>query len=202
MHMRIVRHRRAPAVEHGGNADARAKMFGIGGDGERRLGGGLEQEVVDHPLIVPGDGRDRRRQRADEVKIADREQVRFPLGQPFACGAPLALWTMAIAAAIKGDDAMAACAVLAARDMASQRRGSAALDGAHHLQLREADMAGIGTTPCGPMIAEDVRDLQRKPRHGCYAALAFFRRLGVFLASSSQSSGLATAAIMPVATRV
>ena len=39
-------------MEDGGEADASAKMFGIGGDGQRGLGRGLEQDVVDDPLVV------------------------------------------------------------------------------------------------------------------------------------------------------
>ena len=47
-------------------------------------------------------------------------------------------------------------AVLAAHDMAAERRRAAALDRRHHLQLAEAHMAGIGFTPRGPVVAEDV----------------------------------------------
>ena len=48
-------------MEHGGDADARAQMPGIGGDGEHGLGGGLEQDAVDHLLVLPGDVGDRAR---------------------------------------------------------------------------------------------------------------------------------------------
>ena len=77
-------HRRAPCVEHGGDADAGAEMPGIGGDGEQRLGRGLEQQVVDHRLVVPGDPGDRGRQGEDEVEVADLEQFGLAVGQPFA----------------------------------------------------------------------------------------------------------------------
>ena len=55
-------------------------------------------------------------------------------------------------------------AVLTVRDMTSESRRAAALDGAHHLQLGEAHMARVGGTPCGSVIAEDIRDLQSRPR--------------------------------------
>jgi hypothetical protein len=61
------------------------------------------------------------------------------------------------------------CAVLAARDMPAQRRGAAALDRRHHLQLAEAHMAGIGFAPSRSMIAENIRDLQRRTRHASRA---------------------------------
>ena len=47
--------RRAPGVEDGGEADARAEMLWVGGDGGQRLGGGPEQEVVDDGLVVEGE---------------------------------------------------------------------------------------------------------------------------------------------------
>jgi hypothetical protein len=54
-------------------------------------------------------------------------------------------------------------ALLAAFDMAAQRRCSAALDRRHDLQLAEAHMAGMGCTPNRPAVAEDVRHLDRRP---------------------------------------
>ena len=54
-------------------------------------------------------------------------------------------------------------AVLAALDMAAQRRRSAALDRRHDLELAEAHMAGMRCTPSRPAVAEDVRDLDRWP---------------------------------------
>ena len=56
-------------------------------------------------------------------------------------------------------------ALLAARDMTVERRRAAVLDRRHHLQLAEADMAGIGPAPRRAVAAEDVRDLQRWTRH-------------------------------------
>jgi hypothetical protein len=55
--------------------------------------------------------------------------------------------------------------VLAALDVAAERRRAAALDGRHHLQLVEADVADIGSTPCRTVAAEDIRDLQRWTGH-------------------------------------
>ena len=70
---------------------------------------------------------------------------------------------MPIAAAVVGDRRVRA--VLTARDMAAERRRAAALDRRHHLQLAEAHMAGIGFTPSRPVVAEDVRNLQRWTGH-------------------------------------
>src|SRR5882672_1119111 len=68
---------------------------------------------------------------------------------------------MPVAARVIGDLCVAAVLVLAARDMAAERCRAAVLDRRHHLELAEADMAGIGLTPCRSMAAEDIRNLQR-----------------------------------------
>src|ERR1700684_424944 len=42
--VRMVGQRRAPGVQYGAEADARAQMLRVGGDGGQRLGGGPEQQ--------------------------------------------------------------------------------------------------------------------------------------------------------------
>ena len=72
---------------------------------------------------------------------------------------------MPVAAGIVRDQRMAARRILAARDMAAERRRAAALDRTHHLQLIEAHMAAVGLAPSGAVVAEDVRDLQSWLNH-------------------------------------
>jgi hypothetical protein len=104
---------------------------------------------------------------------------------------------------------MAARRVLAARDVAAERRGAAAFDGTHHLELVEAHMAAVGLTPRGTVVAEDVRDLQswsnhERRRYGaggfCGVDVSRFTRLrrGAF----RPSSGLSILEIIPIATWV
>ena len=49
--------------------------------------------------------------------------------------------------------------------MVAEGRRAAALDRRHHLELVEADMAGMGLAPCDAMAAEDIRNLQSRARH-------------------------------------
>ncbi len=39
-------------MQHAGKADPGAEMLRVGGDGDQRLGAGLEQDVVDHRLVL------------------------------------------------------------------------------------------------------------------------------------------------------
>jgi hypothetical protein len=50
--VRVQGERRAPGVEDGEESDAGAEVFGISRDGDHGLGRSLEQDVVDHGLVV------------------------------------------------------------------------------------------------------------------------------------------------------
>ena len=99
VNVRMMGERRSPCVQHGGHADPRAQMFGIGGDRDHRLGGGLEQQVVNHGLVLIGDVADRRRQGEDHMVVGDRQQLGLALGQPSLRRRALALRAMPIATA-------------------------------------------------------------------------------------------------------
>ena len=101
----------------------------------------------------------------DQVEVADRQELGLAFGKPGSGGSPLALRTVPISAAVERDHTM--IAVLAGCHVASERRGAAALDGIHHLELAEAQMAGVGGAPGSAVVAEDIRDLQPWTRHRC-----------------------------------
>jgi hypothetical protein len=133
MDVGVVCQGRTPGVEHGGDADPGAQVFWIGGDGERGLGTRLEQQVVDHALVLIGDLGDPRWQGEDQVEVSDGQQFGLAIGQPAPGRRALAFGAVAIAAGVIGDVAMAA--VLTGRHMATERRGATALDRTHHLHL-------------------------------------------------------------------
>jgi len=92
------------------------------------------------------------------MEVRNRKQVGLARSEPFCGSSALTLGAVPVAAAVVGNDRVGA--VFAARHMATERRRAAALDRTHHLHLVEADVSGIGTTPSGAVVAEDVRDLQ------------------------------------------
>ena len=161
--MRMMGERRTPGMEYCGHPDLRAQMLGIGRDGEQRLGRDLEQQVVEHRLVLVGDVGNGGRQSEHDVIVRDRQQLGLARGEPFPGDRALAFCAMPVTARVVGDGRVGA--VLAARDVAAERRGAAALDRRHHLQLVKADMAGIGLAPCRTTVAENIRDLQRRARH-------------------------------------
>jgi len=158
--------RRTPGVQHGGEADARAQMLRIGGDCDQRLGGLLEQEIVDDGFVGERQGADRRRQGEDDVIIGNRQKLGLALGEPLARRRALTLGAMPIAAGVVSDARMRT--VFAALDVSAERCRAAILDRRHDFQLAEADMAGVGLTPRRAMGSKDVGDpraVTRGPRH-------------------------------------
>src|SRR5712672_2235112 len=195
--MRMMGHGRAPAVQYRGDADAGSEVLRVGRDGEHRLRRGLEQQIIDHGLVLVGDVANRRRQREDDVEVGDRQQFGLARRHPLARCRALALRAVPVAAAVVGDRGVGA--VLAARDVSAEGCRTAVLDGAHHLELEQADVTAVGMTPRGPVVAENVRDLQSWTGHGArYAGgSSFFGTSGVSL-----SSGLMTSRMMLAATWV
>ena len=158
MHVRMMGERRSPGVQHQGRADLGTQMLGVGGDGEQRLGGDVEQQAIDHGLVLVGDVGDRRRQREDHVVVLDRQQIGLTRLEPAPRGTGLALRAVPVAAGVVGD--LDLLAGLAAQDMSTQRRAAALLDGRHHLELTQAQVRALSLPPRRPVDAEDVRDLQ------------------------------------------
>ena len=64
MHERL-----SPRVQHGEEADLGAEMVRIGGDGAEGLGGGAEEDAVDHRFVLRGDGGDRPGHGEDDVEV-------------------------------------------------------------------------------------------------------------------------------------
>ena len=152
MHVGMMRERRAPGVQDQGHPDACAQMPGIGGDGAQGLGGDLEEQPIDHRLVVIRDGADGRGQGEHHVVIVHRQQLGLPRLEPAARGTALALRAMPVAAGVVGD--LVGAAAFAAQDMPAQRRAAALLDGRHDLELHPGSgaRAGPGARPargCG-----------------------------------------------------
>ena len=91
MNVRMVLQRLTPGMEHRGDADLRAQMLGIGGDGGERLSGSAEQDRIDGGLVLEGDLARQRWQGEDDVEVRHRQQFGLSVREPFGACQPLAL---------------------------------------------------------------------------------------------------------------
>src|ERR1700693_3862235 len=96
----------SPGMEHCHEADPRAQMFGVGSDLQEGFGGGAKEHAINGPLVLESQGRNHLRQREDDVKVFDRQQLGCAVVEPRRAGSALALRAMAIAARAIGNRPM------------------------------------------------------------------------------------------------
>jgi len=124
-----------PGVQYGEEADLRAQVLRVAGNGKQRGRHSAEQDLVDDFFVVESDGSNLFRHREDHVEVLHRQQFGEALLDPaFPCQ-PLALGTMPVPAGTI-DDARV-LAVVAPFDGATQCGGTAVLDGLHEAMLMQ-----------------------------------------------------------------
>ena len=145
-----------PAMQHGEKAELHAQTFGIPGNGEQRLGGGAEEDVVDGLFVEEGDSGDGLGEGEDHMEVLGGQQLCAALLQPFLACPTLALVAMAVAAGVIAG--MGVLAVVAPFDGAAQHRCPAGLDGLHQAMLMQGQ--GMRLPVSGAVLSKDVGQLQ------------------------------------------
>ncbi len=100
MEMPVLGERLAPRVEDRGDPDRAAEMPRIAAEGEQRVGGRAEEQRVDHPRIALRERVEVMRQREDDMKVGDRQQVGLPGRKPPCLRQGLTLRTVPVAAGV------------------------------------------------------------------------------------------------------
>jgi hypothetical protein len=133
MHVRMMEQILPPGMEHRNHSCLSAKMLWISTDGAHRLRGRLEQDIVDHRLVLQGNRGDLRRHGEHNVEVRDRKQFRLPVEEPLGPSQALAFWAVSVSARVVGDACIATIGALL--DVAAEDRRSTSLDRAHHAAL-------------------------------------------------------------------
>lgn len=159
--MRMQREVLAPGVEDGGDAgrppDLGREVPGIAGEGGERVGGGAEEEIVDHTGSVEGQGAEFVGQGEDDVEVVDGEKVGAPRLEPVGLSQCLALRTVTVAARVVDGAPMPTAATRF--EVAAEGRGTALGESADDLVLRAAHRMRSGVALA--MTAQDVAELGR-----------------------------------------
>ncbi len=92
-----------PGMQHGEEADFRAKVFRIASDFEKCFRTGVEQQIVDDFLVLQSQWSKLRRKCEDHMDVARREKFSLTCGDPAFPGRGLTLRAVSIAAAVIGD---------------------------------------------------------------------------------------------------
>jgi hypothetical protein len=145
-------------VQHREKPDLCAEMSRIGSDGAQRLGGCVEQDLVDSAGILEGNRGDLVGNGEDDMEILGIEKLLPPSLDPFRSGEPLALGATAGTAAVVRDPSFATAVALF--DMASERRRSTALDGSHCCASFRRLRCPVLLSPGSTVSTEYIRDFR------------------------------------------
>ena len=151
-----------PGMEHTEEADLRAQVAGIASDLKQGCGAGLEEQAVDHALVLEREGSEFTRQGEDEVHVADGQQFPFACLEPAQTRVRLASWTMPVTARVIGDGRRMSAGG-AAIAMAAQCGGAAAGDREQDLLMLPGDPAAAALHKGWTGSANNIGHLQRRP---------------------------------------
>ena len=187
MQVRVVQHFLIPGVEYSEKTDVCTETARIGGNGEQRFGNRAEQDAVKHAWILERKKRKLLRKGEDDMAVGNGQQFGRSCCQPPVAGRGLALWTMAIAARVVGDDLTGAA--IALLDVSAEGGGSACADVSECPAL-----LGIEHMPPLPeeflfVLTKDIGDFEPMFAHRCRAS-SLERSIGL---SWRASNGLGVA---------
>ena len=89
-----------PGVKHAKEADLGAEMFGIASDFEEGFGAGLQQEVVQDLLVLPGERCQLMGQGEDNMNVRRRQKFLATCLEPTVASVGLALGAVPVTAAV------------------------------------------------------------------------------------------------------
>src|SRR5215471_3873190 len=154
MQMRMVYQIRPPTVEDGEEANLSAQMFGIGGDGAQGLGGGAEQNPVDHFFVLVSDGGNLFRHRKDHMEVLGIQKFSAAFLEPFRSGERLTFWTVSIRARVISITLMAT--PVTPFEMTAEDSRAADLDRGHDAPLRDGERATVLLAIVATVPAENI----------------------------------------------
>jgi hypothetical protein len=151
----------SPGMKNGKEADAGAQMFGVAGNGEKRFGGGVEQDVVCRLLVLEGDLGDLLGDGKNHVEVFDRQQFGLSAFQPLGALRALTFRAMAVAARVVSVAFFSA--VVALFEVATEGCGAADLDGSHNTELLQGKPMTFPVN--GSVLSKNVGHFESGPRH-------------------------------------
>jgi hypothetical protein len=151
-----------PTVEHAEEADLGTEMPWITSDFKQGLSAGMEDQVVDEPLVLQCEWGQFPRQSKDSMDVASGQQFSLTRVEPAPACVALASWAMSVSTRVVRDGGRMSAAGTAVA-VAAQRGSSAAHDGQQHLPVLPVDPPEAVFHKCLSSTANDVGHLQERP---------------------------------------
>ena len=151
-----------PGMEHAEETDLRAEVAGIVSDLKQGRGTGLEEQAVDHALVLEREWSEFTRQGEDEVHVAGGQQFLFAGLEPAQTRVRLASWTMPVATRVIGDGRRMSTGRTSIA-MAAESGGAAACDREQDLLMLPGDPVAAAFHKGWTGSANNIGHLQRRP---------------------------------------
>ena len=85
-----------PRMQDGQKAEPCSEVFRIGGDGQQRLAGSTEEQIINHAGVLPGQRDPLMRQSKDDMRVRRRQQLFRTSRQPTVARSAAALRAVAV----------------------------------------------------------------------------------------------------------
>ena len=154
----------SPTVEHAEEADFGAEVSRGASDFQQRFRAGMEEQVVDEPLVLQCERGQFTGQSEDGVDVAGRQQFPFARLEPASARVALATWAMPVSARVIRDGSRMSAACTAVT-MSAQGGGAAARDSQQHFLVLPVDPPVTAFYEGLSSTANNVGHLQERPAH-------------------------------------
>lgn len=139
-------------------------MLGVAGDVLEALGHGVKEQVIDHPLILPHQGRELLRQGGNHVGVWREQDFALPGLETGGLGGAMAFGAAATPARVIR--LLFVPTVVTARVVTAEGGGSTQLDGPQGPMLRAGQDVAIVLEEGRGMVTHDIGDFKPWVTHG------------------------------------
>src|SRR5208282_1560097 len=150
-------------MQNGKEANVCPQVARISGYLLQGLGAGAKQEVIEDLLVLQRQWGELVRQSEDNMDVGDRQKFTLPSQDPLVASAALALWAMAITAAVVRGGAIATARALIA--MPAESRRAAASDRTQYFPVDPVDPAEVILNEAIALGTNDIGHLEEGPSH-------------------------------------
>ena len=157
--MRVLIELLVPSMQHAEEADIGSQEFRVARDLEQCLGTGVEQQVVNHSLVLEGQWGQFVGQSEDDMNVRCRQEFARARLNPAVTRVGLTAGAMPVAARVERDGTISAARTPI--EVTAQRRRATALDGGQYFQVQQVEPGLVPVEETPPGRADDISHLQR-----------------------------------------
>jgi hypothetical protein len=153
-----------PCVQHTEKTNLCTEVSGIASNFEKSFRAGTKQEIVDHLFVLQYHWGQVAGECEDHVQVARGEKFSSTCGNPPFASSDLALWAMAITAAVIRDGGTM-CAAGALIEMPAEGSRTTPRNGQQHFDMPPTDPLAVSLDEGSSSSADEIGNLERRRGH-------------------------------------